>query len=385
MRKKGFTLIELLAVIVLLAIVMLVSSPIVLNIINNSKNKATLRSAEMYVKALENSLGNIMLDEIQIEDGTYSIMKDGNLCLELNNDSCTKGLLKVEISGEVPKSGTVILEKGQVKYVKLELNNKTITQNNEGKLVYQTKEDSNIVFDGDITFTYNEEEYWYDLSECINKAKIKNNSKYRITISDVNNSDKVYEVTSSFGKIYYYNEEEFMLDGFSLGDKNDGGYAHLYDPNICYFSLWDEELNLEGKHHVKVEYLEDETYSHILRVSDSSIYIFSTELVEGDAIIEVKDSDGVVTNFNVIVESDSAYRYINIDDYDYKDNHSISQLFNKYYQTLKEEKNITITIKQGDNTYILGGEKFTYAEADDYCFEEHYYWGNNKLGYLFGC
>ena len=79
MRKKGFTLIELLAVIVLLAIVMLVSSPIVLNIINNSKNKATLRSAEMYVKALENSLGNIMLDEIQIEDGTYSMMKDGNL------------------------------------------------------------------------------------------------------------------------------------------------------------------------------------------------------------------------------------------------------------------------------------------------------------------
>ena len=44
--KKGFTLIELLAVIVILAIIALIATPIVLNIINDTKESASLRSAD---------------------------------------------------------------------------------------------------------------------------------------------------------------------------------------------------------------------------------------------------------------------------------------------------------------------------------------------------
>ena len=44
--KNGFTLIELLAVIVILAIITLIAVPIVLNIINDSKESSLLRSAE---------------------------------------------------------------------------------------------------------------------------------------------------------------------------------------------------------------------------------------------------------------------------------------------------------------------------------------------------
>ena len=47
--KKGFTLIELLAVIVILAIIALIATPIVLSIINDSKESASLRRAEMYL------------------------------------------------------------------------------------------------------------------------------------------------------------------------------------------------------------------------------------------------------------------------------------------------------------------------------------------------
>ena len=49
--KKGFTLIELLAVIVILAVIAVIAVPIVLNIINDTKESATLRSAEMYMKS----------------------------------------------------------------------------------------------------------------------------------------------------------------------------------------------------------------------------------------------------------------------------------------------------------------------------------------------
>jgi type IV pilus assembly protein PilA len=54
--KKGFTLIELLAVIVVLAIIALIATPIVLGIINDSKESAILRSEEFYVDAVKNGI-----------------------------------------------------------------------------------------------------------------------------------------------------------------------------------------------------------------------------------------------------------------------------------------------------------------------------------------
>ena len=51
--NKGFTLIELLAIIVILAVIALITTPIILNIINQSKEAANLRSVEAYAKAVE--------------------------------------------------------------------------------------------------------------------------------------------------------------------------------------------------------------------------------------------------------------------------------------------------------------------------------------------
>ena len=45
-KKKGFTLIELLAVIVILAVIALIATPIVLNLIKTAKKGAFARSAE---------------------------------------------------------------------------------------------------------------------------------------------------------------------------------------------------------------------------------------------------------------------------------------------------------------------------------------------------
>ena len=51
--NKGFTLIELLAIIVILAVIALITTPIILNIINQSKEAANKRSVEAYAKAVE--------------------------------------------------------------------------------------------------------------------------------------------------------------------------------------------------------------------------------------------------------------------------------------------------------------------------------------------
>ena len=80
MNKKGFTLIELLAVIVILAIIAVIAVPIVLNIIDETKNNAGLRSAEMYVKAAELSIAQSTLKDKNITDGTYNL-KDGDILI----------------------------------------------------------------------------------------------------------------------------------------------------------------------------------------------------------------------------------------------------------------------------------------------------------------
>ena len=51
MKNKGFTLIELLAVIVILAIIALIATPVILNIIDDSKEESNKRSGELFEKA----------------------------------------------------------------------------------------------------------------------------------------------------------------------------------------------------------------------------------------------------------------------------------------------------------------------------------------------
>ncbi len=59
--KKGFTLIELLAVIVILAIIALIATPIILGIINDAREESNERSVELYVSAVRNAIAAYQL------------------------------------------------------------------------------------------------------------------------------------------------------------------------------------------------------------------------------------------------------------------------------------------------------------------------------------
>ena len=128
-KNNGFTLIELLAVIVILAIIALIATPIVLNIISESKESATLQSAQFYMDAVENAVAKKIMDEPTFRPTSCDIQSDGNL-------KCGEFLVEVEIKGEKPTSGTITLKTGKITEVTLVLSEKTITKNTEGKLVY---------------------------------------------------------------------------------------------------------------------------------------------------------------------------------------------------------------------------------------------------------
>ena len=73
MKNKAFTLIELLAVLVVLAILALISIPITIRIINQSRENSYKRSIESYAKAFEKV---IAMKSMENSEEDYGLLKD---------------------------------------------------------------------------------------------------------------------------------------------------------------------------------------------------------------------------------------------------------------------------------------------------------------------
>ena len=82
MNKKGFTLIELLAVIVILAVIALIASPIILGIINDAREASRVRSVEAYADAVETTVTTYMTLNPDLVADT------GLICSSTCTDSC---------------------------------------------------------------------------------------------------------------------------------------------------------------------------------------------------------------------------------------------------------------------------------------------------------
>ena len=133
--KKGFTLIELLAVIVILAIIALIATPIVLNIIDETKENAVKRSAEMYLNAVEYAGG--------ISTANYYITEEGNLCeQELVNNKCSVEEIEIKVKGEKPTSGKIEIKGMKINTAEVVLSEKTIQKTEEGKIVLKQESES---------------------------------------------------------------------------------------------------------------------------------------------------------------------------------------------------------------------------------------------------
>ena len=126
MKRKGFTLIELLAVIVVLAIIALIATPIVMNTIKNAKKGAAERTADNYIKQVETAVAEAKLGNNSVPNGIYDIDEDGNL----TGVGLPDGKLEIDMSGNKPNSGKIRIENGEV-------------------------QQSSMVTDGDYDITYN--------------------------------------------------------------------------------------------------------------------------------------------------------------------------------------------------------------------------------------
>ena len=104
MNKKGFTLIELLAVIVILAIIALIATPMITGIIESVRKDSAKSSAYGYLEGIEVTYANSMLEGNSFTlEGTYKIDADGKL-----------GTNEITVKGKKPTGGSLTYESGKV-------------------------------------------------------------------------------------------------------------------------------------------------------------------------------------------------------------------------------------------------------------------------------
>ena len=240
MKKKGFTLIELLAVIVVLAIIALIATPIVMNTIKKSKKGAAERSADSFVKQVETTIETERLSGNIMEDGEYEITSDGNLCKDKSASCSDDQKIKIEMNGTKPKSGKVKITNGIVQIsTKLTVGDYDVKYNTESKK-YEATEATMVVYRfstdginiGDTIDPSDTTKYTTDPSTLGKDIYIKH------TI------DKNNKVTESYA-CAIFNSKEYCLRG---GDSSFYGWAENesdYTGNALILKNLENE-NIEG-------------------------------------------------------------------------------------------------------------------------------------------
>mgnify|MGYP000538064305 CR=1 FL=1 len=127
-KNKGFTLVELLAVIVILALIALIATPIILNVINDAKKQAAKDSAYGYMDAVEKYIVSSELEDKSIQDRTYSVE-------ELNS-------MGVSVKGSTPDNGNIEIKNSSVKSYDIGIDGYAVS-NGEVKKVSTTKKFEN--------------------------------------------------------------------------------------------------------------------------------------------------------------------------------------------------------------------------------------------------
>ena len=196
--KKGFTLIELLAVIVILAVIALIATPIIINIIEDTQKNAALQSANGYVRAVNYKIANSLLNSVETLDGDY-IIGENELAVNATN---VDGI-----------EGEYTILNNRVLFAGLCVNNYSIEYNaTTGKTVFSTA--SNYCT-GEVLPEFEEPEGEYVSAACTDSTKYTNTTNFKIkTVEDLVCLSNLVNGGSNFsGKtVYLVSDIDFNSD-----------------------------------------------------------------------------------------------------------------------------------------------------------------------------
>ena len=104
--NKGFTLIELLAVIVILAIIALIATPIILGVIDKARQGSAEQSALSFIQAVENQ---VVISQLTADTSDDITISEAGSTFAVSY--FTSGDKKVSMKGTMPSSGSIVLDK----------------------------------------------------------------------------------------------------------------------------------------------------------------------------------------------------------------------------------------------------------------------------------
>ena len=251
--KKGFTLIELLAVIVILAVITLIATPMILGVIEKAKKGGAESSALGYIDAVEKTVATNMLDtnKTNIEDGVYEVST----------------LTDVKVKGEQPTEDSwVKIEKGQVTECSLKIGEYVINCNGDttknGEIT--TKPDGEVVKTGptkvEATSTDTHKGIIYldptDLTKTCNES----------------NSVSTTETKTGCMKWYIYSEDE-------------SNYTMILDHNTTARIKWNDDNK-------NVAYESSNLYAVVEDLKTTSGWVLNPRLVTAEEVNTITGKTG---------------------------------------------------------------------------------------------
>ena len=136
MNKKGFTLIELLAVIVVLAIVMVIATQKITDVVNSSRSNAFISSYKSIIKQVKT---NIVADPDSIA------CKDTNECKSLYDISTNDYGLSVVLTNDTYNVHLTVTSSGKFKNLDLTRYGDAAGKDQSGKTICVTSKIDNTV------------------------------------------------------------------------------------------------------------------------------------------------------------------------------------------------------------------------------------------------
>ena len=387
MKKKGFTLIELLAVIVILAIIALIATPLVLKYIEKSRQESKVDSAYSFVRNLETEIANY---SIKNKGTKYNKAPIGGDYYEFK-DFDTDNEIDTKVKGDNPENIKLCLSS-------LGLVEKGVFQYGNYYVSYDGKKGS--IIDKDT----------YDNFSCSGKSNDNNVEEaftINVTIEEIDDDGDIFyrgEITDiepfDYDDEHYYN---FYIDGVAykslFASANIDGFSmkalvgkHPYiyvDLNGQLMIQGNNDTTI-GSHQFKLEKTTEEIYPHAIKIGGDTKNGYSMDVISGelqavDTTIVVKDnSNNVIAEETFTdIEDMSGYNYL-----------TFSLYSDDAYELVQQGQTITVEVTQiidGKSvTTTLGGTSFTKSDGTyeglDCELPNSYYWGNELLpADIYGC
>ena len=117
LNNRGVGSKEIFAVILIVCMILVVLVPVIINAVEFSNKKVLINNVVAFRNEVDKNLLSISASGKEVADGCYYIMNEGNVCLGDYDDSvnqCFSDVLRIELSGEIPKAGVIDISGGTV-------------------------------------------------------------------------------------------------------------------------------------------------------------------------------------------------------------------------------------------------------------------------------